>query len=974
MRSVTLAALLAALLCAAPAAAQEQRGAIEGIVKDASGSVIPGVSVEARSAALIGVASTVTDTSGVYRFPALPPGIYEVTATMQGFAPAKVADVELLLGQIKKVDLGLKLAGVTESVDVTSEGSLIDVKSSSAGANIRSEFTDKLPKGRDFTSVVTLAPGANDESKLGGISIDGASGSENRFLIDGVDTTSLRMGTSAQGMRTEMIEEVQVKSSGYNAEFGGATGGVISAISKSGSNIFHGSLGGEFNSSGLNGDSRPTLRLGLTNNQIAEYITFPKDDATTTEPSMTLGGPVMRDRLWFFGSYAPQIVSTDRTVTFTANNQTATVRQKHRQHFMTGNVIGQLLPNLRSKFSASASPSYRDGILPNQNGTQSPTTPFSDNDLTTSQTSYSGNFDYVASQRLFVSARGGYFTTNTVDPVDKPDELWYIFNFSNIGMPGVPASLQQANGYSNLSTNFQNLRDKYTRLSLSADATYYATAAGQHTFKAGVQYDKLGNDVFIGWRKPQINLFWGQTYQKLDGSGSVTGAFGYYHIADFGTIGDVSVDNIGLFVQDSWTLNKRLTLNVGVRTEKEKVPSYNELPGYDFSFGQKLAPRLGFAYDLRGDGRWKAYGSWGLFYDMTKLELPRGAFGGDKWVQYHYTLDTPDWTSIQCAAGPSGCPGTFIEQFDRRHPSNDLTDPDIDPMRAQEFTLGLDHELNARTSVGVRYVHKQIDRAIEDIGFVDPSIGAEVFSIGNPGYGRSTKAFGDVDLPQAVRDYDGVEVRLRRRFGSNLSFQTSYLWSRLYGNYSGLASSDENGRTSPNVNRFFDAPHMTFDEDVRPTLGLLPTDRPHQFKVNGFYQFKFGTSVGANYFLESGTPTSRQITLNSAPFYYRGRGSEGRTPALSQTDLLVQHGFRIGGAREIVAAVNVLNLFDQDTVTNVFNTYNRTNLAITNEQFFAGIDTEALMAARGIQVDPRFGQANTYQAPRQVRFSLKLVF
>ena len=974
MRTRISGLLLCVLLGVTPAVAQEQRGAIEGIVRDSTGAVLPGATVEARSATLVGVASTVADGAGLYRFPALPPGIYEVSATLQGFGPAKMSNIELLLGQIKKVDLALGIAGVTESVNVTAESALIDVKSSSAGANIRAEFTDNLPKGRDFTSVVTLAPGANDESKLGGISIDGASGSENRFVVDGVDTTNLRTGMSAQGMRTEMIEEVQVKSSGYNAEFGGATGGVISAISKSGSNLFHGSAGAEFNDNTMNGDPRRTLRLGLTNNAIAEYITFPRDEGHTVEPSMTLGGPVLRNRLWFFGSYAPSLVRTERTVTFTANSQTSTIEQRQRQHFMTGNLTGQLLENLRGKFSASAAPSYRDGVLPNQNGTQSPTTAFTDNDLTTSQTSYSGNLDYVASQRLFFSGRAGYFTTNTVDPVDKPDELWYVFNFSNVGMPGVPANLQQANGYSNLSTNFQNVRDRYARLSLSADGTFYANMAGQHTFKAGVQYDRLGNDVFIGWRKPQINLFWGQTYQKLDGSGSVSGQYGYYHIADFGTIGDVSVDNDGLFFQDSWTVNNRLTLNVGVRTEKEKVPSYNELSGYDFGFGQKLAPRLGFAYDLQGNGKWKAYGSWGLFYDMTKLELPRGAFGGDKWVQYYYTLDTPDWTSIQCAAGPSGCPGTFIEQFDRRHPSNDLTDPDIEPMRAQEFTLGLDHEVNANTSLGLRYVHKQIDRAIEDIGFVDPAVGAEVFSIGNPGFGRTALAFGSVPLPKAVRDYDGVEVRLRRRIASNFSFQTSYLWSRLYGNYSGLASSDENGRTSPNVNRFFDAPHMTFDENVRPTLGLLPTDRPHQFKLNGFYQFRFGTTLGVNYFLGSGTPISRQVNLNSAPFFYRGRGSEGRTPTFSQTDLLAQHAFDIGGARQIVASVNVLNLFDQDTTTNVFNTYNRTNMTLSNELFFAGIDTEALMAARGIQVDPRFGQPNTFQAPRAVRFALKYTF
>ena len=159
----------------------------------------------------------------------------------------------------------------------------------------------------------------------------------------------------------------------------------------------------------------------------------------------------------------------------------------------------------------------------------------------------------------------------------------------------------------------------------------------------------------------------------------------------------------GFYFQDDWSVNNRLTLNLGIRTEKEDVPSYVEgLSGIKFGFGDKFAPRAGFAYDMKGDGKWKLYGSWGVFYDIMKLELPRGAFGGDKWDERYYTLDTLDYLSI----GPNdNFPGTFIESVNFRIPSNDpacpecgAIDPDLKPMRTQEAIVGVAHELSPRVS------------------------------------------------------------------------------------------------------------------------------------------------------------------------------------------------------------------------------------------------------------------------------------
>ena len=180
--------LIAAL--AVPAFAQEQRGSIEGVVRDASGAVLPGATVDAQSNVGTPI-STVTDSEGAYRFPSLAPGNYKLTANLQGFVAREVVDVRVGLGQIKKVDFSLPLSGVTETVQVTADDADRRRAQSARQTNIRAEQIELLPHGRDFTTMVTQAPGANQESKLGGISIDGASAGENRFIIDGIETTNL---------------------------------------------------------------------------------------------------------------------------------------------------------------------------------------------------------------------------------------------------------------------------------------------------------------------------------------------------------------------------------------------------------------------------------------------------------------------------------------------------------------------------------------------------------------------------------------------------------------------------------------------------------------------------------------------------------------------------------------------------------------------------------------------------------------
>ncbi len=1020
--------LLCALLISWPAAAQEQRGSIEGVVKDAQGGVVPGVLVEARNAAG-GTVNTVTDAAGTYRFPSVAPGIYAVKASLAGFRPQEYERVEVLLGQIKRADFTLAIGGVAESVQVTAESPLIDVRQSARATSIRDEQVELLPKGRDFSTLVTQAPGANYENRSGGISIDGSSAGENRYIVDGIETTDLQSGVSGKQLIADFVEEVQVKSSGYTAEYGGATGGVINVITKSGTNNFHGSglfysegsalnagrysfstgsaagstigdFGGSTTQAPQAAGGRPSLRLNPSTNQ-QEYVTYPEDDAYRFDPGFAVGGPLARDKAWFYAGYEPTFIKYERTVQLLSGGS-VTQRQKDTRQFLTVNQTSQIGSKLRTRAAFNNSRRKRDGLLPSLDGTDLPNTPYG-LIRTFPNWTVSGQADYAATQNVFFGLRGGYYSSDIHDENFPTSPRFTFSPTGNIGFVGtngvaVPAQFQQGAGFSSFPAGaaFAYDRDQQKRLNFQADGTWYATAAGQHQFKAGVQVDRIGNDVDQGETANRVTIRWGGFLST--GVPLTRGPFGYYSVRSNGvdpkrgfiTQGDVSTNNIGLFVQDAWTI-RNFTVNAGVRTERERVPAYAAAPdiptyGISFDFKDKLAPRLGLAWDLMGDGRWKTFASWGVFYDIFKLELPRGSFGGDKWLEYYYTLDTFDWTSLVSAANcPPACAGTLIRgPIDFRHPSfgSDAIEPDLKPMKLQEAAVGLERQLAGNMAVNVRYVHKQIDRAIEDTGSLDAA-GNEIYIIANPGEGLTALAFTNprVTLPKPKRDYDAVELALDKRYSNNWSMRLSYMWSRLFGNYAGLSQGDENGRTSPNVGRLFDYPAMMFDQHGQPVFGSLPTDHPHQFKLQAIYSLRFGTSFGVNEYVASGVPVSRELGIlptSNYPVQYLGRGSDGRTDVYSQTDLYVQHEFKIGGQRRAQISLNVLNLFDQAASIGKWQTYQlEANNGITFDEaaFYRGqLDFDQLIRQQNVPQDPRFLKDSWYQFPISARVGLKFLF
>jgi hypothetical protein len=1017
-------ALWALLLLVPPAVAQEQSGSIQGAVKDSSGAVLPGVTVEAKSST--GVVNTaVTDAQGIYRFPALPPGVYTITATLQGFTPAKVENTVLSLGQLLTVNETLALGGVTETVQVTGESPLIDVKQNATFATVTKDVIDRIPKGRDFTSVISMVPGANSENRAGGISIGGASGSENRYIVDGIDTTNLETGASGKTFVYDFLDEVQVKTSGYNAEFPGATGGVVNAITKSGTNTFHGMAGTYYsNNDSLKGENRRTIRLVPTDTTKAEYITTPLDDIPNWEPVFEVGGPIVPDRLWFLAGYAPTRGKTSRTVNFTTAPTTGSATRTFVQDNPNDRYImkgtWQVAKPLRAAFTAAPTRGRQRGSLPsiepNGTSTANPNTDYAAPGRNDYNDSYSGVVDWVVAKNWYLNITGGYFLTNT-ETLGNGTEIRHTMDGNISVFPNVPGNLVQPSGYTDNPVNTKTTRDKMTRTYLNAANTWYVHAKGEHAIKAGVRFERIGNDRLSGQVEPTITFHWDQTFVNSTGVES-RGTYGYYVVTNnVLSTGDIHSNNWGYFVQDGWSPTSRLTVNAGVRIESERVPFYTpgqENNGIKFGFGDKIAPRVGFAYDVKGDGRWKAYGSFGRFFDIMKLELPRGSLGGEQWHQYTWTLDTLDWPSVNCEEGTSGCPGHLLDVTTLRFGSNEANNPetidvttkyfgaprnmiqdDIKPTQSQEITLGIDHELNSQTSVGVRYVHNWITRAIEDFGWNEG--GTEFYFIGNPGFGdigqlnflwgpgKLYQPINGKTYPQVkpVRDYDAVELSLRKRFSNRWYGSAVYTWSRLYGNYPGLASSDEastttgNARLSPNVNRLYDGPWLMYDDKGNPVLGRLNTDRPSYLKLQGSYDMPWGTIVGLNWYARSGALFSKGISYQGyGSVWYDGRGSMGRSPVEQATDLYLQHEIKLGGSRRVNLNVNITNLFDNDVATSIYTTqYRDTFLLSPVESFFTGFDPVAIAAGNSrIRPDARFGQQNLFLGRRDIRLGVSFSF
>jgi len=1005
--------------------AQERTGSITGELKDASGGVLPDATVVITNEATGRVTTIVTDGAGMYRAD-LDPGVYSIRFEMSGFARQEMPDLTVQLGRTFIVNATMKVGNMSEAVQITAESApQIDTRSTVIAQNVTSAEIDRMPKARSFQGIALTAPSVNQGEIEGGFQVNGASGAENAYTVDGVVTNSLINGASRQNTVFEYIQEVQVKTTGIPAEFGGALGGVISAVTKSGGDTVHGEAHYYLQPSELAGNPVKRLVLSPIDDKTVSYVLDTKPSDHQNEVGGSIGGPIKRVPLWYFGLYSLRFAHRTNDYAYNSGTESGQVERKIDMQQLFGKIsYGR--KRLTAYGSGLYTPTTVTGTIATYNG-------IGPNYISTSaagnavnlvrgwqqpQTSTTGNLDIILSSSSVATVRGGYFDDNYEDTgIPTTTSYTYQAASAHSGVP-VPANLQGPVNTVNTPraqiTNFDTTKRGF----INVDYNQNFRAAGGHTLKSGVGYQHTTNDVNTAYPGGYVFIWWGTDFVSPDGVNHGQGAAGFYEVNNRGTIGKAGAGITSLFVQDEWQVADRLTLNLGIRTESEKLPAFRGgvKDAFDFGFGDKLAPRLGAAYDLHGDGKMKLFGSWGRYYDWTKYEIARGSFGGDVWCIYYRALDDP---SIISTVNLSNMPGRDLWTVpgscrDRRVPRLDAIDPDLKPMSQDSTSAGVDIQLNPRSVLGVHYVHNNLNRTIEDIGYLDAQAN-ENYLFGNPGEGlgaiqaQSGATPLGQPIPKAVRRYDALQISVDRRFSGNGYASANYTLSRLYGNYSGLSSSDEIltptlgagsattqqqapsvFREGSNVNRAYDIDEVLWDShgNLDPQ-GRLATDRPHVFKLFGSYTAPFGTTFGVFQYSGSGTPISTYLqTANGTQVFVNARGDMGRTPRLNQTDVLVQHDVKVMNNRTLRFELNVQNVFNQQTARHIFNSYNRgagvarasSAVSLKSVDLSQGYDYKALVAATPDAqlpvgaVDPRYGMDDLFNPPLQGYVTVKFIF
>jgi hypothetical protein len=1072
--AAAMSLLLLAFTLLPTALAQEVTGGIEGVVKDSTGATIDKAVVLLTGAKQIGFKSIVTDASGYYHFTNIDPGIYEITVRAPGFSELKQEGVQIQVGRLPSINLTLSVGSEKAIVEVTAETPQIDITQSRTQTTISKDEIDYAPRGRSFESVLAFAPGARNEPLQGGFQVDGAATAENSYLIEGQETGSLVTGKATTSAPFEFIQEVQLKTSGIDAENGGAMGGVVNAIQKKGSNNWHGSVFAYYEADPLDAAGAASASYGTgslinpantlrydpnsgyspsTRSDSATQFYVPiKDHYRQVQPGFEAGGYLIKDRLWLFGSGAPQFNTKRRTMNFT-----------NAACLLTGTCVGVRSFNfseqiyfslvrvdykVTDKIRVFAAYQYN---YDRQSGTAFPNADSVNHLLNSSAgsppDSFNGGIGNIAPNNLFTTGADITITSNMV----ATTRFGHAYqNYADRGLPngdrytltvatptvaqsqgvvskatqslngtllespttagGYPAISGLSNTYANIAANLGYGYNINTRTTFNQDIAYFKKGFGTHNLKFGYQLNHLYENVNQTFTNDLVRLTYGvgNTYAPgttlgasncaaivaanaaqhwSGGSGGSSsgcqGLWGYVNIRDGNEVtGTASSNNHSFYAQDSWQVAKGFTANVGLRVEKEYLPSYNKFPsGISFGFGDKISPRLGGAWDVFQNGKMKVFGSYGVFYDLMHLNLAIGSFGGNYWHDCVYALDVADYSNIHPQKNASGhyCPAggasvqanfaggstpaglRFIENQDFRIPSNDpsqgaAVDPNIKPYREHQAVGGIDYQINRTLAFESRYTRVRLDHAIEDVGYIGPN--GEAFIIANPGFG--TDAGGPTATcptcklqPKAARNYDGVEFRVTKAFANHWFGQVAYTYSRLRGNYSGLTSTDVadggGARANPNNNRAFDEPQFQFDAAGNVSNGLLATDRPNSFKAAGYYRYtafkRHDLSFGIFQQASSGSPLSSYADVNggagSYPVYVVGRGNwidvtkdaNGawvygktylrRTPWFIQSDASLTEAYAVSPAHEtwrLGFEANFTNLFNQKAAT-IINTH-----------------------------------------------------
>ena len=897
--------LAALLLTPAMGWAQgQQSGTLSGRVTSSDTLSLPGATVTVSSPALQGQRTAVTDINGVYRFPGLPPGDYVVKFEMDAMTAIERHAV-VSLGADITLDAELSLAKVEQNVEV--RGAMPAPVSSPAGAfNLRTEETNVLPLGRTPFFLAELAPGLTDNTPNGTqVTVSGSFAYDNVFLMDGVDINDNVLGQPNNLFIEEAIEEVQVLTSGVSSEYGRFSGGVVNMITKSGGNNFAGAF-----------------RVNLTNPAWSVETPFEKsrgaERASKLSPTYeaTLGGPIVRDRLWFFAGTRIERTTTQSAFAQTGMPYTTKNDNTRYEGKLTGTIANG--HTLQATYIGNAT-DLRQPALPVSIDPQTFTTPSTPNRL------FAGTWRGILGPRTFATAQysqkywklenaGGSSTAI----VDSP--------FLTRGVLGVPAGLQYNGPYWDSTDPEQRNNQQMTA---SVAQLFSSRRFGTHELKGGFEHFV---STRVGGNSQTATGYVFQTDYKLDPSGQpaldangrliprfVPGTSRVQvWLPDRGS--EIDLTTTSLFVNDHWTAGSRLTLDLGLRFEHAGSKATGDVRSVD---AMAFAPRLGAAYALTGDGRTVLQGTYGHY---------AGKYN-DVQFSRNTTVGNPDRVTSQYT-GPAGEGRDFAPGFNPANyapiggtfPSiNIFLDENIESPVTREFTVALAREFGRSAWARATYVNRDVTNFVDDFITIDG--GRTSISVGGISGEFDNAIYRNTDLP--TREYQALEFQSAYRFGGNLTVNGHWtVQLRNHGNFEGEAANN------PAIGTVIgDYPEIYVPERNFPA-GRLDDFQRHKVRVWASYGLSLGSfgrvdvapmfrlNSARTYTLAAAVPFSAQQTARN-PGYARlptsqaivfGTRGEHGFEGFHLVDLSVNYSVPVWQSLRPWVKVEVLNLLNNQTL------------------------------------------------------------